>query len=144
MKPAGTLRKTPLNRFSPSRARRRDLAWNSTLPVASDRRRGRQPARNACNREVARRAGYRCQLNLSPDCLGYGQDAHEVLGRAQGGDPTDPSICLWACRPCNSAVESSPAEARARGLKVRSYEGVEAARAAVARICGTDQPARMR
>lgn len=109
MKRGGLLqRKTPLKRGTPLRAQ-------------SDRHRASQAELHALEPALIKRAEGRCELRFSSACRGVGEHPHHVLKRSQGGEHTMDN-CLWACNPCNTAVEDEPVRARALGLATHSWE----------------------
>jgi hypothetical protein len=61
-----------------------------------------------------------CQARLR-GCQGRSVDAHELLRRSQGGDPTKPDLAL--CRWCHDWATTHPRESVALGLAVWSWQG---------------------
>lgn len=82
------------------------------LRPVSAQRRSEQPARKAAEAVL---------FELRPWCWKCGRadvelHGHEITGRAQGGDPTDPDCLL--CNPCNSWAEHKNLDAIWLGWKV--------------------------
>lgn len=90
-------------------------SYTRIKPV-SEKRKARQPLRDACRDAVLKRAGRRCEVKLDDICTREATDVHEILTRAQGGDETDPANCLASCRACHMHLHNHPAEANALGL----------------------------
>jgi hypothetical protein len=75
--------------------------------------------RRADNR--VRRAAELALYEAEPWCAMCGRGnvelhGHELLGRAQGGDPTKPDVLL--CNRCNELCESEPRIAALNGWKI--------------------------
>lgn len=73
-----------------------------------------------------RRAAELALYEAAPWCAMCGKagvelHGHERLGRAQGGDPTQPDCLL--CNPCNEWCESNPREAAESGWKISKKYG---------------------
>lgn len=96
----------------------------------------RQAARVACRAVVIQRDRGICRAGVVGVCWRRGSDVHEVLPCGRGGDKTDPTICLLTCNPCNLWIHAHDEAATAMGLIVSSWDGPDAARAAVLKRCG--------
>jgi hypothetical protein len=108
MKRSPLVRRTPLTRTGPLR------------PFSAKRRKqNRQRALVA--KLLVEERGELCQAQLK-GCWGRATDMHEVLRRAQGGDPCDPEVIRLVCRGCHTTIHDRPAEAYAAGLLVHSWE----------------------
>lgn len=64
----------------------------------SAKRRALVPLRKRVRLFVLTRDGFRCQY---PGCKEPAVHVHEILSRAQGGSPTDPTNCVSLCRFCH-------------------------------------------
>ena len=67
---------------------------------------------------VAERAGGLCEAQTSGVCTTYGQHAHHVLRRSQGGQD-EPSNLLFVCAKCHMWIHDHPDRACALGLLMR-------------------------
>jgi hypothetical protein len=103
--------------------RRTALARGGKLRPFSAKRRKRIPARRACREAVYARAGGRCEVR-GPTCSGAGEQVHERLTRARGGDATDPANCLLVCANCHRDIHLFVAWAEKRGF-LKSQHGEE-------------------
>lgn len=91
----------------------------------SNRRRREKKARRECVHAVKERSGGMCEARLLC-CCGRGDQAHEKLSRAQGGDPTDAANVLWLCWKCHARIHRFPMESAKRGLLLsRKYDAKE-------------------
>ncbi|HEX7022621.1 MAG TPA: HNH endonuclease signature motif containing protein [Trueperaceae bacterium] len=108
------LRRTPLRRYKPLRARtvlRRTKALKPGRPH-------RIPQRVAD--EVTLRASGRCEI-----CGRPGLEMHHRRRRAQGGKDS-PENLLLLCRECHDFIHHNPAWAYERGYLLRGYGEVAA------------------
>jgi len=80
---------------------------------AADRRRRRVVA------DLLATRGVWCQARVPGVCSGRATDAHEVISRARGGDPTDADNIRLICRACHDWVHDHPVEATELGLSAR-------------------------
>lgn len=62
-----------------------------------------------------------CEVRWDSRCHGWADAPHHIRKQSQGGSDSLANT-IPACTPCNGAIEDHPAEARARGLVVRSWE----------------------
>lgn len=90
----------------------------------SDKRRAQQADR----RQLASPYQHeRCWVG-APECTGWAEAWHELVGAAQGGSRTDPRNLVACCNACNRWIEDHPLRARRRGWKVahtRAVDGVD-------------------
>lgn len=87
------------------------LRTKTRIKPVSDKRRATFPAREKCVRIVKKRDGYKCRV-----CGEDGYDVHEILTRAQGGDPTDPDNAVLLCREHHDFAHNHPKWAAEVGL----------------------------
>ena len=91
------------------------------LRAQSSKRKQQQKKRRAVLQSLLRDRGEICEAETTV-CTVLPVDAHEVLRRSQGGDPTDPSNIILVCRECHEWIHSHPAKAYELGLLKRSWE----------------------
>ena len=65
--------------------------------------------------EVQERSHSRCEARIPEVCRGWGDQAHHVLRRSQGG-ADDPSNLVWICHACHTHAHANVAEAVELGL----------------------------
>lgn len=116
---SGLDRKTPLR----SRTRLRSTTGlersGPPRPVSDKRRAEQRQRREAIERMVAER-GEGCEARVKGVCTGRAQDAHELLRRSQGGDPTEPDLLV--CRACHDWIGANPQAAVDAGLARWSWQ----------------------
>ncbi len=73
---------------------------------------------------VWKRAEYRCELRISPECSGRAEDLHHTKMRSGGWSLDEmhaDGALMASCRECHLFVHSHPAIAEERGFIVRRY-----------------------
>lgn len=63
-----------------------------------------------------------CEMWDRPGCDGYAVDVHEIKSRARGGSITDRENLMLLCRGHHTWVTEHPAEARAEGFLLNSWD----------------------
>ncbi|MEM9752577.1 MAG: hypothetical protein AAF916_04250 [Planctomycetota bacterium] len=95
------------------------------LKRVSEKRRAQMYNRDRCKTIVRLRSKGQCELGIAGVCTGKAKDAHELLPRAQGGDPTDPANVRDVCRRCHDYAHANPEEAYAFGWLIRGHQAEE-------------------
>lgn len=99
------MKRAPLTRRTPLRAKRRPGVPVSVRAV------------------VAARSAGRCELpRVTHDCTGVAVHLHHRLMRSQGGPDTAGNL-LHVCHAGHHAIHANPARSYAEGWLIRSHEG---------------------
>lgn len=97
------------------------LTRRTRLRPVSEKRAANASERLRVRNEVFTRDGWTCQARVSPLCPHGLLEAHHLRKASQGGTYTAENL-LTTCHGCNQWIEDHPAEARAAGLVVFSWE----------------------
>lgn len=108
------LKRIPLKPAAPPKRKRIKQRITPKQQASRDQLDALRPA-------LAERSGGACEVRFSPDCTGQGIEPHHVVKQSHI-DEHRLDLILMSCRQCNDRVETHPAEARAAGVSLRSWE----------------------
>lgn len=91
------------------------MARSKAINPMSDKQRARIVTLAEATVVLVDWTGGRCQARIDGVCTYWGEHAHHVRRRSQGGSDTVSNL-KWLCRACHSHVHESPAWAAEHGL----------------------------